>query len=223
MATSTDRTPTVVVGYVRVSTEEQSGSGLGLSAQRAAIRRACQERGWTLGTIYEDAASGRTMGGRRGLAEALDYVSAGEAGGLVVAKLDRLSRSLLDFAALMERSRREGWALVALDLGVDTSTPQGELMATVLASFAQFERRLIGQRTKDALAELKAQGVQLGRPRLISDDVVDRARQLRADGLTMRQIAETLNAEGVPTGSGAGEWFGGTVSRLLRSRAPQPA
>jgi Resolvase, N terminal domain len=56
-------------------------------------------------------------------------VATGRAGGLIVAKLDRLSRSLLDFAALMERSRREGWALIALDLGVDTSTPQGELMA----------------------------------------------------------------------------------------------
>jgi DNA invertase Pin-like site-specific DNA recombinase len=208
-----------MIGYVRVSTEEQAGSGLGIGAQRSAIKQACQARGWRLSDIFEDAASGRSMDGRKGLSQALDVVSAGAADGLVVAKLDRLSRSLLDFAGLMERSRSERWALVALDLGVDTSTPQGELMATVLASFAQFERRLIGQRTKDALAELKAQGVQLGRPRLVTDDVVEYARQLRADGLTMRDIAERLNAEGVPTGTGAGQWFGATVSRLLKSRS----
>jgi Resolvase, N terminal domain len=67
------------------------------------------------------------------------------------AKLDRLSRSLLDFASLMEDARREGWALVILDLGIDTTTPSGEMIANVMATFAQFERRLIGQRTKDAL------------------------------------------------------------------------
>jgi len=219
---ATVEAPTVMHGYVRVSTAEQAGSGLGLSAQRQKIRQACRERSWTLHTTFEDAASGRSMDGRSGLQEAMESVARGEATGIVVAKLDRLSRSLLDFAKLMEQSRREGWALVALDLGVDTSTPQGELMATVLASFAQFERRLIGQRTKDALAELKAQGVQLGRPRLVPDDVADYARGLRADGLTLRAVADRLNAESVPTGTGSGEWFGSTVSRLLRSRETEP-
>jgi DNA invertase Pin-like site-specific DNA recombinase len=206
-------------GYVRVSTDDQAGSGLGLSAQRQAISEACRLRSWGLHTVFEDAASGRSLDGRPGLQEALTSVNRGEAAGLIVAKLDRLSRSLLDFAGLMEQSRREGWALVALDLGVDTSTPQGELMATVLASFAQFERRLIGQRTKEALAELKASGVQLGRPRLVGDDVVAYVQQLRFDGLTMRQAADRLNTEGVPTGTGSGQWFGSTVSRLLKSRA----
>ena len=80
----------------------------------------------------------------------------------MVAKLDRLSRSLLDFAALMEQARSSGWNLVALDLGVDTSTPAGEMMASVLATFAQFERRLIGQRTKDALAVKRAKASSSG-------------------------------------------------------------
>ena len=79
----------------------------------------------------------------------------------MVAKLDRLSRSMLDFAALMNAAQKQGWALVALDLGVDTSTPYGEMMANVLATFAQFERRLISQRTKEALAQKRAAGVQL--------------------------------------------------------------
>ena len=139
---------------------------------------------------------GRSLERRPGLAA----VESGRASGLVVAKLDRLSRSLLDFASLMERSRREGWSLIALDLGVDTSTPQGELMAPVLATFVQFERRLIGQRTKAALAELRAQGVTLGRPRSIDDEAIARAVRLRGDGLTWRAVADQLNAEGVPAG-----------------------
>ena len=101
----------------------------------------------------------------------------------MVAKLDRLSRSLLDFAALMEQARKRGWNLIALDLGVDTSTPAGEMMASVLATFAQFERRLIGQRTKDALAVKRAQGVVLGRPREIPGSTVERIRELHDAGL----------------------------------------
>ena len=87
----------------------------------------------------------------------------------MVAKLDRLSRSMTDFTRLMERSWKKGWALVALDLGVDTTTPAGEMIANSVANFSQFERRLIGQRTKDALAVKRAQGVQLGRPQAAID------------------------------------------------------
>ena len=206
---------TPVIAYIRVSTEEQAGSGLGLSAQREAIRRDCEHHGRTLGTIYADTASGRSMDRREGLQQALAELTAGTASGLIVAKLDRLSRSLLDFAGVMERSRSEGWALIALDLGVDTSTPQGELMASVLATFSQFERRLIGQRTKDALAELKAQGVELGRPRLVGEDLAERCRMLRADGMTLQAIADTLNGEGISTATGRGAWKTGTVHHLI--------
>jgi DNA invertase Pin-like site-specific DNA recombinase len=90
----------------------------------------------------------------------------------VVAKLDRLSRSLLDFANLMAAARTEGWALVALDLGVDMTTPAGEMIANVLASLAQFERRLIGQRKREGLAAKRSAGVRLARPRNIGADVV---------------------------------------------------
>ena len=116
------------------------------------------------------------------LRRALEAIEAGQAEGLVVSKLDRLSRSLLDFAGLMERARKRGWSLVALDLGVDTSTPSGEMMAAVLATFAQFERRLIGQRTKDALAVKRAQGVILGRPRSMSAETVEHIQELRRLG-----------------------------------------
>ena len=205
-----------VVGYTRVSTQEQADSGAGLEAQRAAIESDAARRAWTLVAIHEDAgASGKSMDGRPGLQQALAAVEGDEASGLVVAKLDRLSRSLLDFAAIMERARRNGWSLVALDLGVDTSTPAGEMMAAVLATFAQFERRIIGQRTRDALAVKRAQGVQLGRPRSISADTVDRIRILRAKGLTLAGVSDELNRSGVPTPTGRGSWHPSGVSRAL--------
>jgi len=99
---------------------------------------------------------------------------------LMAAKLDRLSRSLLDFAALMATATNQEWALVALDLAVDTTTPAGEAMAHMLATFAQFERRLIGQRTRDALEVKRAQGVRLGRPPTLPADVRDSIRAERA-------------------------------------------
>lgn len=212
---STNRTD--VVGYIRVSTGDQRVSGLGLDAQRASISDACVARGWTLTEIHEDAASGGSTSGRPGLAAALEQLGNGEAGGLVVAKLDRLSRSLADFARVMETSHREGWALVALDLGIDTSTPAGEMMASVVASVAQYERRLIGQRTSEALQAKKAQGVKLGRPRSIPDMTINRIMELRAAGVSYRALADHLNAEGVPTGQG-GRWHAASLCRAVKSR-----
>jgi DNA invertase Pin-like site-specific DNA recombinase len=204
-----------VCGYIRVSSAEQRESGLGLQAQRDAIEAEAERRGWTLVHIYADeGVSGKSMNGRPGLQEALHAVEAGEAEALVVSKLDRLSRSLLDFALLMERARKRGWSLCALDLGVDTSTPSGEMMASVLATFAQFERRLIGQRTKDALAVKRSQGVVLGRPREVPAAVIDRVQELRSTGLSVAAIARRLNAEGVDTPRG-GRWHSPGVKRVL--------
>jgi len=204
-----------VVGYIRVSTEEQGESGAGLDAQRAAIEQAVATRGWQLVRIERDVASGKNTK-RPGLTEALVAVESGAADGLVVAKLDRLSRSLVDFASLMERSRRRGWSLVALDLGVDTSTPQGEMMAAVLATFAQFERRLIGQRTREALAIKRAQGVHTGRRSTLDPAVRGRVRRMAAAGTSLAAIARTLNAECVPTGQGGKCWYPSSVGVVLR-------
>ena len=86
----------------------------------------------------------------------------GKAGGLLVAKMDRLSRSVVDGAGLMERAAREGWALHFADLDIDTSTPAGEMAANIIISGSQYERRLISQRTRDALAAKRARGERLG-------------------------------------------------------------
>lgn len=204
-----------VLGYVRVSTEEQAGSGAGLEAQRAAIVAECDHRGWELVDVVVDAGySARTLK-RPGIQQALGRLGEGEAGGLVVAKLDRLSRSMLDFTGLMAGAQRQGWALVALDCAVDTTTPAGEAMANVLATFAQFERRLIGQRTREALAAKRAQGVRLGRPSTTPEEVVLRVRQERSGGATLAAIADRLTTEGVPTSQGGRRWWASTVRGLL--------
>ena len=204
------------IGYVRVSTEEQGRSGLGLESQRRAIRQAAKERGWKLVEICEDSGvSGKAMKGRKGLSEALRAVESEEAGVLLVAKLDRLSRSLLDFAMLMEQSRRKKWSLVALDLGVDTTTPAGEALASTLAVFAQFERRLIGERTKNALAVKRSQGVALGRPRSLPEGVRKRVAQMHSSGASLSAIARQLTEEGVPTAHGGKRWYPSTVKSML--------
>lgn len=115
-----------VIGYIRVSTTEQGANGAGLEAQRAAIEAECLRRDWQLVRIDEDVLSGRTLR-RPGLQRALEACRSAEADGVVVAKLDRLSRSLVDFAGLLAEAQRCGWNLVALDLGVDLSTPSEEL------------------------------------------------------------------------------------------------
>lgn len=206
------------VGYVRVSTAEQAGSGAGLEAQRRAIIRACEERSWQLSTIYEDpGVSGQSLN-RPGLRAALEAVEGSGASVLVVAKLDRLSRSLIDFAGVMERSRKRGWHIAALDLGVDTSSPSGEMVANVMATFAQFERRLIGARTKEALAVRRSQGVRLGRPPSAPPAVVQQVLDMRADGLSFARIGQELDAAGVPTVRGGKRWHPNTVRQLISSQ-----
>ena len=204
--------PSVVVGYVRVSTGEQADSGLGLAAQKTTIRAECSKRGWTLMTIHKDAGlSGHSMSNRPGLTAALEDVESGGVGGIVVAKLDRLSRSLKDFALLMERAKKQGWNLVACDIGVDLSTPSGEFMAGVMSSAAQWERRIISLRTKEALAELRAAGIKLGRPPTLPETVVERIVAARNNGQGWSVIARQLNAERVATAHGGARWHPSTI------------
>jgi DNA invertase Pin-like site-specific DNA recombinase len=208
-----------VLAYVRVSTEEQRASGLGLADQRAVIEQAAVQRGWVdVQFVSDEGVSAKNLS-RPGIAWALEQLAAGEASVLVVSKLDRLSRSLLDFANLMDTAKRQGWEVVALDLAIDTSTPSGALMANVMASFAQFERQLIGQRTSAALQAKKAAGARLGRPRSLDAAVRQRIVVERAEGGTLTAIARRLNADGVPTARGGRAWLPATVAAVLRSAA----
>jgi DNA invertase Pin-like site-specific DNA recombinase len=206
-----------VLAYIRVSTEEQSDSRAGLDAQRAAIARECKRRGWEIVETLEDAGYSAKDLRRPGIRAALEQLERKKADGLVVSKLDRLSRSMIDFTALMSKAQRQGWALVALDAPVDTTTPAGEAMAHVLAVFAQFERRLIGQRTREALAQKKAQGVRLGRPRQLPPTVRRRIKRRRKAGKSLSEIAAELNRDHVATAQGGARWYPSTVRAVLVS------
>jgi DNA invertase Pin-like site-specific DNA recombinase len=182
---------------------------------RRAIIAECERRGWHLVATIEDAGYSARDLRRPGIQEALRALERGEASALVVAKLDRLSRSMLDFSRLMARATREHWALVALDVAVDTSTPSGEAMANMLATFSQFERRLISQRTREALAVKRSEGVRLGRPPTLPESVVRRIQRQRARGDSMQKIADDLNASAVPTAQGGAQWYPATVRHVL--------
>lgn len=210
--------PIRAVGYIRVSTEEQAESGAGLVVQQQTIEQEVARRGWRLIGIEADRGlSGKSVDSRPGLNKALGLVASGAADAIVVSKLDRLSRSLLDFANLMERANREGWNLVALDLGIDLSTPAGEFLASVMASAAQWERRIIGQRTREALAAKKAQGVRLGRASSLPLSTVQRIQRERTEGATLTAIASELNTEQVPTSQGGRQWYPSTIAAVLKS------
>jgi DNA invertase Pin-like site-specific DNA recombinase len=204
-----------VLGYVRVSTDEQRRSAAGLEAQREAIMRECRRRGWELVEVVEDAGYSARDLRRPGVQAAIAELARGKADALVVAKLDRLSRSMLDFTALMAKAQKQGWALVALDCAVDTTTPADEAMANLLATFAQFERRLIGQRTREALAAKRAKGVKLGRPRAVPQRVVRRIQRERKAGQSLAAIADGLNRDAVPTAQGGRRWWPATVRAVL--------
>jgi len=207
------------IGYTRVSTNEQHAHGGGLEAQRKAIRAEATRRGWQLVEIVgEESGSSSATLERAGLQSVLRRMDAGEADVLLVAKLDRLSRSVAQGALVMERAKRRGWALVAMDFGLDTTTPAGEMVANVILSTAQYERRLIGERTKAALAVKREQGVILGRPRALSQPVVDRILAEHAEGRSSRAIAAGLDADNVPTARGGPGWASSTVAKLIRTR-----
>ena len=147
----------------------------------------------------------------------MEQLAAGLADGLVVTKLDRMSRSLLHAVEIMERARRQRWSLVMLDIQVDTTTASGEAMANMLATFAQFERRLIGERTKAALAAKKRQGVALGRPKMVSTAVTRRIVELREQGLSYGAIATALTEAGELSPAGRPAWQASTVRRICNS------
>lgn len=203
MATTT--TALRAVSYRRVSTTEQATSGLGLDAQAATIDAAVVARGWAplAASFTDEGVSGKLAPEERpALAEALAMLDAGDADVLVVAKLDRLTRSMGALSALLERAERARWSLVILDADVDTTTAGGRLVANVLGSVAEWERMVIAERTKAALAAKKAAGVRLGRPVTMDADTRETVAALRADGLSLAKVSDELNARGLVNGQG---------------------
>jgi len=157
-----------VVAYLRVSTDEQARSGLGMDAQRSRIEDEAARRGWDVTWCVDEGVSGR-LRSRPGLNAALELLRTRQVEALVVAKMDRLARSVLQASDLLETARKQKWSVLILDLGMDLATPHGKAMAQMLAVFAELEREMIAARTKDALQAAKARGQRLGRPRATPD------------------------------------------------------
>ena len=203
--------------YSRVSSGEQGASGLGLESQVAKCAEYASRQGLEVIDTLTEVKSGKSVKARPVLVEALSRLKAGEAQVLVVAKLDRLSRSLFDFATLLQRAEREGWSVVLLDLGVDTTTPVGRLQAQIVASVAEFERARISERCRDASTAKRARGERVGGVAQTPREIAQMAVELRSTGLPFVAIADRFNLDGVPTARGGSKWHASTVRALLNS------
>ena len=195
--------------------EGQSDTNAGLEGPRRAITAACKRRRWRLVELVEDAGRSAKDVNQPGGEEAPRLLETGDAKALVAAKRERLSRALLDLASLLATARKQGWALVALDCALETTTAAGEATGNVLATFAPLERSLISQRTRQALARKRSQGVRLGRPPTISQYVLERIKRERKAGKSLAQIANGLNADRIPTAQGGRRWYPTTIRHTL--------
>lgn len=234
-----------VVGYARVSTEEQALEGVSLHAQAEKIRAYCGLYGLDLVELVSAGESGKSLD-RTGLAQALAHLDAGRAEGLVIAKLDRLTRSVGDLDRLLSRyfGAVAGRHLFSVADSIDSRTAAGRLVLNILMSVAQWERETIVERTRDTLAHKRANGERTGgvpfgwdldgtgprnkagRPtRLVANlaerAIVARILELHAAGHSARQIAAQLNALGVPTKLGRGPWRHSAVAQILARTSTQ--
>src|SRR5688500_18124406 len=216
--------PSIVIGYVRVSTDRQD---LGPEAQRAALERWCRERTVTLASVHEDRVSGASEGtDRPGLVAALAAVRERRAGVLLVAKRDRIGRDMIVVAAIERAAERLGATVAAVDVA-DVDGTAGLVLRRTLDLVSEVERRMIGERTKAALAAKRARGEPVSHPplgarvrngRLVAHAgeraALERARVLRDRwGRTWRAIAAALDAEH-PRPRGR-RWYPNSVRRAL--------
>ncbi len=225
-----------VISYARVSTVEQAEGGISLDAQ--IVKMAAYAGLYDLEiieTVLEPGESGKTLN-RPGLKRALGLLKAGKADGLLILRLDRLTRSIADWQDLIDAyfGERGSKQLLSVNDSIDTRTAAGRLVLTVLITVAQWERETIGERTRDALQHKIRNGQRVGKVRfgydLTADGVtlVENAaeqkiialmRDLRAARYTLRQIAAALTACGILTKEGNTQWQHQTVAYILRRAA----
>jgi site-specific DNA recombinase len=203
-----------IIAYCRVSTEEQASQGYSLGAQEAKLRAYCDLYGHQLLEVVIDGGQSAKTLNRPGLQRSLQALRDGQAEGLLVLKLDRLTRSVKDLGHLLEDYFSK-FNLLSVSEQIDTSTAGGRLMLNLLASISQWERECTGERTKAALQHKKALGHKLGAPCLTDSVTIARLRELRAEGLTYEMVAETMNLEGHLTKRG-GAWYSSTVYYVLK-------
>jgi site-specific DNA recombinase len=224
--------PLRVAGYVRVSTQEQGQHGISLAAQRERIESFAQSRGWELVRTYSDTASGKDTK-RPGLQKMLEDAKRQQFEGVVILKIDRLSRRVMDFGALQETLEGAGVDLISVSETFDTTTPIGRAMSNIVAVFAQMEREVISERTRMALQHKKAHlqpysrlapyGFRRRQDRLLPDPkalaVVRDIFATRKAGKTLRDIASTLTERHISSPQGRPEWSPETVRLILRNAA----
>ncbi|MFC4783290.1 recombinase family protein [Nocardioides sp. MAHUQ-72] len=214
--TTAHNTEIRAIAYVRVSTDEQATEGASLEAQRTALELEGARRGWRVDVIADGGVSAKSLN-RPGLQEALDRLDAGDADALMAVRLDRVSRSVADFAGLLNRAKKRRWRLVLLNPNLDTEDAAGKFTAHVLAAAAEYERDLIGIRTREGMAQRRAEGVHVGRPPSLPMATVDRIVRERLAGHSLRAIAERLTADAVPTARGGLTWRASSVHGVLAS------
>ncbi len=210
------------VAYTRVSTHKQGRSGLGEEAQVSAIEKFCELHGLTIIDTYSDIESGKTDA-RPGLEAAMSRAKKLNCL-VVVAKLDRLSRSVAYISTLMA----QGVPFIVTELGLDVDP----FLLHIYAALAEKERKLISERTSAALQALKAKGVQLGNPNLHIDNTkrINAAQQFaeslrpiiegfQARGMTQREMVTALNTSKVSTATGNGEWSLVQAQRVIKRLA----
>ena len=205
---------TRTVAYVRVSTDKQADKGCSLEAQRAKVEAYASLYDLELVDVVVDAGVSAKTLDRPGLARALGMLKAGKADALLVVKLDRLTRSVVDLGALVDTYFAAGkWALLSVGEQIDTRSAAGRLVLNVLASVSQWEREAIGERTSAAMQHKANQGEYTGGQapygyRLGADGihlegapaeqaVLEEVRTLRAAGLSLRAVVRQLDARGL--------------------------
>src|SRR6266849_4154882 len=211
--------PTRTIAYLRVSTDKQADRGVSLDAERAKVAAYAELYDLELAEVIVDAGESAKSLDRPGLQRALAMLKAGEAEALLVVKLDRLTRSVVDLGTLVERYFAPGKAaLLSVGEQIDTRSAAGRLVLNVLASVSQWEREAVGERTSAALQHKAAQGEYTGGDvpygyRLAADGerleaepaeqvLLAQARRLRRKGLSLRAVARELEAKGFRTRKG---------------------
>jgi site-specific DNA recombinase len=209
-----------VYGYARVSTAEQAAEGVSLRAQQAKIEAYAVVKDWSVAEVIRDEGASAKSLQRPGLARLLALVKAGGVGAVVVAKLDRLTRSVSDMDKLMKLLAHKHVALVSLQESLDATTATGRLMMNLLASVSQWEREVIGERTSDALQHLKAQGQRYCHTVYDNPEGIALMHRLRAEGYSYARIAEHFNTVGIPTAQGR-PWQAMVVWGIVKRTQPK--
>lgn len=218
-----------VVGYVRVSTDEQVREGLSLEAQKSKIKAWTHSMDFKLIALEEDAGiSGKNISAREGLKRALDLACSQKAA-LVVNSLSRLSRSTRDTLMVADKLDRAGADLVSLSERIDTTTAAGKMVFRMLAVLNEFERDQISERTSAILQHLKSRleaysptpygFTRLGkilRPDPEEQRVIGKIRRMRHQGRSLRHIAKHLNTQKIPSKRGS-RWYPSTINYILNN------